>query len=406
MTIDEKRKYLRIIRDRYWASDRPGKSEMLDEAEKVTGLHRRSVVRLLRGPTLARKPRTKGRRAKYGSDVQAVVWVVWESLDWICAERITPCLADMARHLAKFGEVALTRDVEQKLETISVSTVQRMMSRMKSERPRLPRKGPERANGVRRAVPMLRLPWNLTEPGYFEADLVHHSGATTSGDYVHTLQLIDIATGWSERAALLGRSQKAMETAFCLIHRRLPFAIVHLHPDNGSEFFSRNLITFLTAEYPWIELSRSRPYHKNDNRFVEQKNDTLVRQYFQNARLDTRPQVGRLNTLYDRMWLYYNFFQPVLRLSHKEIVDGKLRRKWDRAATPYQRLVATDVLDDTTRRRLDRLVENTNPRKLHREIEESINRLFTIPSPVLTTAQRKRQTRPHSREEVADLPSA
>jgi len=153
--------------------------------------------------------------------------------------------------------------------------------------------------------------------GKAPVDLVQYSGENTSGEYGHTLQLIDVATGWSERVMLLGRGYQAMQEAFVQVSERLPFAIRELHPDNGSEFFNWHLVRFWKEKVTGVQLSRSRPYDKNDNRHVEQKNDTLVRQYFGEVRLDTREQIAAGNRLYEQMWVYYNLFQPVMHRKHE-----------------------------------------------------------------------------------------
>lgn len=379
MTVDERRRYLQRMQGRYWAQDRKGRSRLLDEMAQYTGMHRKSLVRLLRGETLKRKPRKGGRGRTYGADVEYVVRVVWETLDYICAERLTAGLLPTAKHLSRFGEFTLTPTVEAKLAQISRSTVERMIQRLPRRNWHLPRAGPQQANRLRAAVPMERLPWSLTEPGHFEVDLVHHSGESTAGDYVHTLQMVDVATGWSERAALLGRSQYAVEGAFRRAKERLPFPIKGLHPDNGSEFFNNHLVRIWGEEITGLRLTRSRPYEKNDNRFVEQKNDTLVRAYLGNYRLDTPEQVERLNALYDQMWIYYNLFQPVFRLKAKDIVDGRLRRSWDTPATPFQRLCATSAISDADRRRLETIIEQTNPRALRMEIYFRLEHLWDEP---------------------------
>jgi hypothetical protein len=297
-------------------------------------------------------------------------------MDYICAERLTPSLLQMARHVASFGVLVLTAEVESQLETISPATVQRMLRKNRARKARLPRPGPHRANQVTKGVPMGRIPWNTQEPGHFETDLVPHGGESTAGEYGHTLQLIDVATGWSERVMLLGRGQQAMERAFNQVLERLPFTVKELHPDNGSEFFNAHLVRFWKEKVTGITLSRSRPYHKNDNRHVEQKNDTLVRQYFGELRLDTPEQIAAGNALYERMWLYYNLFQPVMRLSEKTVDGDKVRRKWDQAQTPYQRLRASGVLSQEQQQRLQTLYEQTNPLLLRDEIYAGLDALW------------------------------
>lgn len=228
---------------------------------------------------------------------------------------------------------------------------------------------------------MERLSWRIESPGSFETDLVHHCGAIAAGNYVHTLQLVDIATGWSERAAVLGRSQEAMVGGFEKVHQRLPFLIKHLHPDNGSEFFNDHLIRYFGEEVTGLRLSRSRPYRKNDNRFVEQKNNTLVRAYVGYDRLDTKIQCAALNALYDKLWLYYNLFQPVMHMIGKSVTNGKLHRRYDKAKTPYQRLLDSNILCPEQKTRLATLYANTNPRKLREEIYQKIAQLWDHSQP-------------------------
>ncbi|HEY6510038.1 MAG TPA: hypothetical protein VIY56_18575 [Vicinamibacterales bacterium] len=383
MTIDERRKYLRQMARRYIAGDRVARGALLMEMETVTGMHRKSLIRLLGSETLERRPRAKQRGRTYGEDVRRVVRVVWESLDYICAERLAPTLLETARHLAGFDELTLTPDLEGQLAAISEATVQRMIRGLpRWDRPRLPRKGPVEANRLRRAVPMTRIPWDTTVPGHFEVDLVHHSGAAAEGDYGYTFQMVDVATGWSERVALLGRGQRAMVAAFDKAASRLPFPILELHPDNGSEFFNNHLVRHWGQTITGLTLTRSRPYHKNDNRFVEQKNDSLVRAYLGNERFDTPEQIAALNTLYDQMWLFYNFFQPVQRLSEKTFIDGKTHRRWDSATTPYQRVRTTGVLVPDQQIRLDDLHAKTNPRALRRLIYDQLAALAaSLPRP-------------------------
>jgi transposase InsO family protein len=238
--------------------------------------------------------------------------------------------------------------VLEQLRRISVATVQRRLSRFSQDTPRLPRKGPERANRVAKAIPMRRIPWDISEPGHFEVELVHHGGPTPIGDFVYTLQLVDVASGWSERVAILGRGQLRMEEGFRRVLARLPFPIKELHSDNGSEFLNDHLVRFFGTTITGLQLSRSRPYQKNDNRFVEQKNSTLVRAYLGTTRLDTVEQTAALNALYDQMWVYYNLFQPVLHLREKVANGTRLTRRWDEARTPLARLVGSGVLSRET----------------------------------------------------------
>jgi hypothetical protein len=387
MTIDERRKYLRRMKKRYRQANRKEQGHLLDEMEAVTELHRKSLIRLMNG-SLERTPRLKQRGRTYGPEVDDALRVIAESLDYICPERLTPNLVWMVEHLATHGELDLSPGLLPQLECISVSTVQRILARVRQDEPRLPRKGPQCANQATRGVPMKRIPWNETQPGHFEVDLVHHSGPSPSGQYVHTLQMVDVATGWSERVAVLGRSYCVMQDGFRRILVRLPFPVREIHPDNGSEFFNHHLLRFWAHTVPKVQLSRSRPFHKNDNPFVEQKHATLVRAYLGNERLDTVAQTMVLNQLYDQMWLYYNFFQPVMRLVEKIILPAgegqpaRTKRRYDQARTPFDRLCETDALGEEERQRLETLRQRTNPRTLRQEVYELIDYLFSLPNAI------------------------
>jgi hypothetical protein len=176
-----------------------------------------------------------------------------------------------------------------------------------------------------------------------------------------------------------------MVEGFRRVQVRLPFLITHLHPDNGTEFFNNHLIRYFGEEVTGLRLSRSRPYRKNDNRFVEQKNATLVRAYVGYERLDTAKQCAALNDLYEQLWVYYNLFQPVLHLVGKEVVDGKLRRRWDLAQTPYQRLLASGILSPEQEARLAALYARTNPRHLREAIYQAVERLWQHTDPANAT---------------------
>jgi hypothetical protein len=390
MSVDERRKYLKLVAPRYVKARRAERSKLLTEMREVTGLHRKSLLRLMHMPSLERAPRRRRfRRRRYGAAVAEVVEVVWESLDYVCAERLTPALLPTARQLAQWEELVLTPEVEAALRTISRATVQRLLQHFQQDTPKLPRRKPQPPNRLLRDVPMERLWWATSTPGSFEADLVHHCGPVAAGDYIHSLQLVDIATGWSERVAVFGRSQAAMVEAFGRVRARLPFSINHLHPDNGSEFFNDHLIRYFGEEITGLRLSRSRPYRKNDNRFVEQKNATLVRAYTGYERLDSRRQCAALDNLYDLLWVYNNLFQPVLHLVGKEVVDGKLHRKWDQAQTPYQRLLASGVLSPKQEVRLASLYTGTNPRQLRKAIYQAVEQLWEHPESLNTTNRKE-----------------
>jgi hypothetical protein len=346
---------------------------------------------------LTRTPRGRQRGRVYGPDVDDALRVIAESTDYICAERLTPNLTWLAQHLAAHGELAVSARLLEQLDRISISSVARLLTRIRQDEPRLPRQGPKQRNRLLRDVPMQRIPWQEQEPGHFEVDLVHHCGPTASGEYLYTIQMVDVATAWSERAAVLGRSYLAMQDGFRRILARVPFPVLEIHPDNGSEFFSNHMLRFWHGLTPKPHLSRSRPYYKNDNRFVEQKNSTLVRSYLGYDRLDTVAQTLAVNALYDKMWLYYNFFQPVMRLAEKrwfreEGQPSRVKRRFDEAATPFDRLCATQAIPEELAEQLRTLRQQTNPRQLRHEINELLTHIAALPCAVPGVTEDVRRT--------------
>lgn len=381
MSIDERRKYLNKMRIRYWqAKTKKERGLLLDEMMAVTELHRKSVQRLIKGE-LARKPRRRQRGKTYGIDVADVAKKIAHSLDYPCAERLQPNLVWMAKHLEKHGEIKPSAEVYEKLGTISVPTLRRLLPPSERLATRMAhRRGkPKDSFAQRQLIPMCRLAWDTKEPGHFEIDLVHHCGISASGQYIHTLQMLDVATGWSECVAILGRSYLVMQDGFERIERRLPFSMIEIHPDNGSEFLNAYLLRFWKERTHPLELSRSRPYHKNDNRFVEENNNSLVRAYIGYNRLDTASQTDMLNRLYGKLWLYHNFFQPVMRLAEKCIEGQRLKRIYDQAQTPFDRLCNFKILSSEQITQLETLRNSTNPNALRTEIENLIDHLYASP---------------------------
>lgn len=383
MTLDEVYKYLRLMKPRYLQADRAGKSTLLDEMETVTGRHRKSLIRRLQG-SIQRQPRTVERECTYKADVDLALRRIWESYDYICAERLQPNLVSLARQLATHGELELTATLQSQLGEIGLTTVRERLRQFRQDEPQLARRAPGPRNRALADIPMQRIAWDEPVPGHFEVDLVFHSGPDASGEYGHTLQMIDVYSGWSERVAILGRSYRVMEDGFRRLLQRVPFSVTHIHPDNGSEFFNDHMRTFWT-QYPHVRLSRSRPYQKNDNRFVEQKNSSLVRRYLGDIRLDTVAQIQALNAIYGKLWLYNNAFQPSLRLIKKTYVPAteekpaRLKRKYS-ALTPWQRLCTAQVISAEVQQLLRLRIDITNPRQLRQDIYTALDQLFTLPS--------------------------
>ena len=384
MSIDERYQYLSRMQSRYQQADRETKQKLLDEMVAYTGLHRKSVIRRL-GGSLQRQARRREREKGYKAEVDAALAVIWESLDYICPLRLQPQLVSTGQLLAKHGELTWGPQLEAQLAQISVSSLGRHLPPRPPEQRRRQSAAPP--NRHQQAIPAYRIPRDIAAPGHFEIDLVHHCGASTQGEYVYTVQMVDVATGWSARRAILGRSYVVMADALVYLFAQLPFPVLELHPDNGSEFLNAHLLAFLEREYPATDPSRSRPGCPNDNRLVEEKNGSVVRRWLGDRRFDTVRQTRYLNTIYDQLHLYHNYFIPVLKQIAKVWMpptserQGYVRRTHDTAQTPLKRFGALDNPAYAAQyQAMCQARDARNPRQLRRDIEKALDHLFAYPN--------------------------
>lgn len=384
MDIDERYKYLRIMQERYkQAEKRKEKQELLDEMERVTGLHRKHLITLLQQQKIKRRPRHRQRGKQYGGEVDEALAVIWEAQDYICAKRLKGVLVYTAEQLARYGEMRLSPQLKGQLESISASSIRRHLPKRTAYQAQRARK--RFRNVHQQAIPIEPIPWDIQEPGHFELDLVHHCGDHVEGEYVYTLQVVDVATGWSGRRAILGRSYIVVADALYYLAHQIPFPYRKLHPDNGSEFLNANLLRFLKKHYPDLQPTRSAPGKPNDNRFVEQKNSTLVRAFLGDVRLDTVQQTRFLNRIYDQMHTYHNFIQPVLHqvdkqwVAHTDTAGGYTRRFHDVPVPPVVRLGNSGSLSEEKRADLLAQRDAINPLALRREIYADLQHLFAYP---------------------------
>lgn len=380
MTIDKRYAYLQVQYERYQLANRRTKGDLLAEMAAVTGMHLKSLTRLMNGAPPCRHPRKQQRKRTYGAQVEQLVRLVDEALDHPCRERLQPMLLYLVDHLCALGLAHCAPQTRQQLETISVSTVGRILKRIRQDEPRLRRRSATTSvTQIQAQVPIHTIPWDETTPGHLEVDLVYHSGPSAAGDFVYTLQMVDVATGWSECVAILGRSYRVMCAAFERCLARLPFPVVEVHTDNGAEFLNAHLLRFWQEKYTGIALSRTRPYHSQDNRFVEQRNGGLVRALLGHERLDTAQQTLQLNRAYDLLWYYFNFFQPVMRQTEKTHDAGHTSRKHEDVRTPFQRVVASQCAPAERQQQLQAEFESLNPFTLKQDLDQALTLLFRLP---------------------------
>lgn len=387
MGLESRYEYLRSMKQRYRQARRGEKSRLLTEMEQVTGLHRKHLIARMNGPGPYRKRgRTRERGRQYRLEVEWAIHVIADTLDWICAERLKPVLAEMVCHLAKFGEMEVSPELLGQLGKISIPTVRRIMKRARRPRSSIPRqrRGRPPDTLVQARVPEGVISWQESEPGHFEVDFVIHGAPINGNKVVSTCQFIDVLTGWSERFAVDGHQFTDIWPMFLSFADRCPIPVREIHSDNGSEFLNHALISDYSRLGPNIHITRGRPGHKNDNRFVEQKNSSLIRAYLEHLHFDSPAHCRQLNLLYDDMWLYYNFFQPVLRQVSRRAVrrpDGTVRivRHQDEAATPLKRLLrARPALSRAKADYLQSLHDSTNPRELRDAIHDRIRLLARL----------------------------
>lgn len=376
MSQRSKRELVEATRPRYLKANKAGKAHILNEFVANTGYHRKYAIRILKHRAKPKGLKKKGRQKVYqGEVVQALSWI-WEICGRICSKRLKPFLPEIVSVLERQNELHLTTDTKTLLLSMSCATIDRRLGPVRFEhRHGLSTTKP--GTLLKKAIPVRTYtPWEDEKPGFVEIDLVAHCGETTEGQYLNTLTATDLATGWTECLAIPNKTQPAVSQAIQELRQRLPFRLLGLDSDNGSEFINDTLLRYCQSEQ--ITFTRSRPYHKNDQAHVEQKNWSVVRHTVGYDRLETPQELALLGSIYADLRLYINFFQPVLKLMAKEQVDGKTVKKYDQAATPYRRVLALEQLPIDTKVHLTNLYISLNPVALRACIDTKVARLWKI----------------------------
>ena len=377
MTRQSIREYARAIRDRYWQNNKIGKTKILDEFTKTTGLHRKAAIRLLNKETAKHSSKKRGRPRKYSHDAAEVLKTAWEAEDRICSKRLHPFLNDLVKILKKNNDIEVSPAVETQLRQISPATIDRLLRpfRQQGNRHRFSTTRP--GSLLKNAIPIRTFAdWQDNRPGFLEVDLVAHCGERVDGFFLYTLTAVDIATGWTECSGVWGKGQKRVGTAIHNIRTRMPFSLLGLDSDNGSEFINQNLYTWCQRE--GITFTRSRSYKKNDNCHVEQKNGALVRRVIGYQRYDSKEALGMLNRIYSLLRLYTNFFQPSMKLISKHRNGAKVFKTYDGAQTPCYRLLKSGILSAQEKRDLIDAFQNLSPVKLLKQINDNLKLLWNM----------------------------
>jgi len=366
MSIQSKRELLTAVAPRYRAAGRNDKRQILDEFVASTGYHRKYAIQLLNHPPKARRRKKRHGNRRYGLEVKYALITIWRVANGICAKRLVPGLKEFIDALERHGELQLAPQTKTLLLSMSAATADRLLRSERRQRRGLATTKP--GTLLKRAIPVRTFAdWDEARPGFLEVDLVAHCGRTAGGEYLHTLTLTDVATGWTECLPVLNRGQQAVKHAIDRARLRLPFPMLGLDSDNGAEFINAHLLRYCRQEQ--ITFTRSRPYKKNDQAYVEQKNWSVVRQFVGYDRLEGRVAYRRLESLHEILHLYINFFQPVMKLTTKQRVGSKVKKRYDTAKTPYQRVLDFDQVADEIKLRLRELYQSLNPAALLRTIE-------------------------------------
>lgn len=371
--------YLEAIRGRYLKAPKGMKGRMLDEAAQVTGYHRKALVRLLRGKGRA-PARRRGRPQWYGPEVREALRVLWEAADRACGRRLRPFLPELVQVLRRHGELALTPQVQAQVLHASASTIDRLLRPYKLPGRRRGRSTTKPGSLLKGAIPVRTFAdWQEHRPGFLEVDLVlpwKDCGESTEGFYLHTLSAVDVATGWVECQGVWGKGQERVGSAIHTIRQRLPFRLLGLDSDNGSEFINHHLWAYCQRE--GITFTRSRPYNKNDSAHVEQKNGQVVRRLVGYDRYTSRVALEALDRLYGLLRCYVNFFQPTMQLQRKTRHGARVHKVYDAAQTPYQRLLDSGILNDEAQAQLAATYRGLNPITLLRQIHATQDRLWAL----------------------------
>lgn len=368
--------YAARLRPHYLRASPREKRRILDEVRRVTGYHRKSAIRLLhRTPGPPGKKR--GRPPKYGPLVSAPLRRLWEISDYLGSKRLAPFLPELLRVLERQGELRLTAGVRRALSTMSPATIDRRLQSSRRTRPRSPYGRPPSATLFRRQVPIRTFgEWRDVRPGALQADLVLHCGEYLMGFHLASLLTIDVATGWTVGRAVWGAGQERVGGAIHHVAASLPFPLQALHTDNGSEFINKRLLPWCRRQ--GIALTRGRPWRKNDQAYVEQRIWTVVRRFVGYDRYSSRAAYEQLGRLYELLGLYLNFFQPLSKVVSKIRHGARVTKRYDRAQTPYQRLIAAGILMPEQQAALDAQYLSLNPLHLRREIQETQTRLWKL----------------------------
>lgn len=365
MTVNGRRELFEALRPLYLKAAWTEKRRLLDGFVTATGYNRKHAIALLNSKS--KVPKIRSRCPKYGPAVVEVLITLWKAANRICSRRLIPFLPTLIDSLERFGHLDMDVRFKELLLSLSPATMDRLL---KKERKKYGKRKSTTKPGylLKKHIPIRTYSdWNETRPGFLEIDLVAHGGESASGQFLHTLTMTDIATTWTECVALIGKSEAGVLMALDEAQKTLPFSILGLDSDNGSEFINHGLLEWCQAHL--VTFTRSREYKKNDQAHVEEKNGSIVRRLIGYDRFEGNDSWRRLQNIYLKARLYTNFFQPSLKLASKDRNGGRVHRNYEQARTPYERILQSQEVSEPVKRTLTEQFKALDPVALLAQIE-------------------------------------
>ncbi len=379
MSNSAKKEYLIEIRKRYFLATKTEKSLILDELCTVCNFNRKYAIRLL-----SKKPgernRKKGRPRKYYSEaIIEFLKDLWVLTNLACAERLKAAIPLWLPYYQFHRRNDLSEKDVKLLREISPSTIKRLLRKLRSKYKKFGLSTTKPSSLLKKQVPIKLNQWDQSKPGFIEADTVAHCGSSVSGQFVYTLNIVDIATGWTEQRAIWGKGRAGVFDALQNIRKVLPFKVLGFDCDNGGELLNYMLLEYFTNKKNPVQYTRSREYKKNDNAHIEEKNWTHVRQFIGYQRFDKIKTVDMLNDLYQGEWRYYlNFFIPSFKLIEKKRDGAKIIKKFSSPLTPFQRLLASDHIKATSKKELTKIFSSLDPFVLQKKMKNKIINILKL----------------------------
>ena len=369
-----RREYLARMRERYeTTADKAARGRLLDEVCEVTGYHRKAVIRRLRRPAV-RRVRRRGRRVEYGPTVVGPLRRIWEAAGYPWSVRLQALLPAWLPWATRRWKLAA--DVAEKLRAMSPRQMDRCLQPFKQERRKRQYGRTKPGTLLKHQIPLKTDRWDVRVPGFTEIDLVAHSGDRADGEFIHSLNLTDIHTTWVETRAVRGKSQHYVQEALEHMRQQLPFRLQGIDSDNGSEFINHHLRHYCAKQA--IQFTRGRPYKKDDNAHIEQKNWTHVRKLLGYVRYDAAPALTAMNALYEDLRLLQNLFLPSVKLIEKKRVGARIRRRYDAPRTPLERVETSADFDREKVRALQQLRARLDPIALAGRIDRQLTQVYGL----------------------------